>query len=229
MTTDCGSVGSLDLRTLGDPLKPSVLLPIGSGNTQSVISNDILQSVDGDHQICHTVAPSFDNATYVNLAGDRLEGKFDLKLDAEFFGQLRTTTFTADALWVGGELVPCDSSRYVDVLDGCHADSFTGPVHCYDEAMMDAMHAMNSNSVPAVYRGEILYLKEPKMRRLYHIYIINLHTDKVYEWIGVAESERAAEFKAFAKVDSDSGDIDGYQFVTKVVANVAERIEASAA
>lgn len=76
-----------------------------------------------------------------------------------------------------------------------------------------------------ISQGDAPYIKDLKMRRLYQVFIIDLRTDDVDEWQGIATSDRNAEFKAFAACGFDSGEIDNYQFVTKVLANVAERIE----
>lgn len=79
--------------------------------------------------------------------------------------------------------------------------------------------------ITADYPSNLICTKEPKMRRLYQVFIIDLRTDEVDEWAIVATSERTAEFKAFAGSKLDAADIDNYQFVTKALATVEDRIE----
>jgi hypothetical protein len=144
-------------------------------------------------------------------------------------------------LWADGEIIPYGSERWTEIMsnstdacDGYHATEFalpSGNTFVTDYVSIDG-RALSGGATTITYmpHGEGLYIKnwrnseEPKMRKLYQVFIIDLRTDEIEEFQCIATSERSAELKAIA-AQGIIDEVDNYQIVVRALANVAERIE----
>lgn len=79
----------------------------------------------------------------------------------------------------------------------------------------------------SVGASERVEQKETSMRRLYRVYVVDLLSDTVSEYLCVAMSERTTEFKAVKALGVDIEDIENYQLIVEEIEDVDDKVEAN--